>query len=162
MKLTKKHIDVANDLALGKLSMQAIANKHGLRNRQTLYDWLAHEEFSGLLDQIEKKYKRMALCIAGRWATEAVKRLVMNTTDKKVDPEIARKSAMDLLNIAGLKVDKVRGEGFESTNTTNIFNAKNFDDFLGDLNNDDVINRVEDIRRRTNGEDQKRLTSTGD
>jgi len=114
MRLTKKHIDVANELALGKLSMEKIADKHGVRSRQTIYDWLGHEEFSDFLDQIEKKYKRMALCVAGRWATEAVKRLIVNFTEKDCDPEVARKSAMDLLNIAGLKVDKVQGEGFEN------------------------------------------------
>jgi len=160
-KLTKRHIELANDLSLGKDSMETIAKRHGIC-RQTIYDWMGHEDFKSLLDQIEKKHKTMALLIAGRWAAEAVKRLIVNITAKEGDPEIARKSAMDLLKIAGLNVDKIRGEGFESINTTNIINVKELDDFLGGVHNGDVINRAENIKRRANGAGQERFASTGD
>jgi len=111
MKLLKIHVDVANDLSLGQLSMQAIADKHDIRSRQTIYDWMACQEFKDFLTKLEEGHKRMALLMARRWATEAVKRLVMNFTNKDIDPEVARKSAMDLLDIAGLKIQKVEGEG---------------------------------------------------
>jgi len=149
MILKKKHHDVINDLSLGKLSMDKIAEKHGIC-RTTIYWWMKDEDFKAQMQLIEEKHKRMALFIAGRWATEAVKRLIVNTTDEKGDPEVGRKSAMDLLKIAGLNIDKIKGEGFESTSTTNIINVKELDDFLGGVHNGDVINRAENIKRRAN------------
>lgn len=110
MKLTKKHIEVADALSLAKESMESIAKTHGIC-RATIYNWIADEDFSSFMDQLEKKHKRMALFIAGRWTAEAVKRLIENITSKDGDSEIARKSAMDLLKIAGLNVDKIKGEG---------------------------------------------------
>jgi len=161
MELTKKHLEVANKLSLGQKSMETIAKEHGIC-RATIYNWMEDEDFSAFMDQLEKKHKRMALFIAGRWATEAVKRLVVNVTDENGDPEVARKSAMDLLDIAGLRIQKIKGEGFESINETNIINVKNLDDFLGGVHNGDIINRAEDIKRRANGASQEGFASTGD
>lgn len=57
---------------------------------------------------------------------------------------------------------KIKGEGFESSNITNVINVKELDDFLGGVHNGDVINRAEDIKRRANGAGQERFASTGD
>jgi hypothetical protein len=56
---------------------------------------------------------------------------------------------------------KIKGEGFENINTTNIINVKDLNDFLGGVHNGDIVNRAEDIKRRANGAGQERFAPVG-
>lgn len=51
---------------------------------------------------------------------------------------------------------KIKGEGFEHSETFNFY------EFLGAVNNGDIIRRAEDIKRRANGRSQERFTPLGD
>jgi DNA-binding XRE family transcriptional regulator len=111
MRLTEKHIRVANALAEGEKTQGDIAKEYGVSAR-TIQNWEKQPEFQAELEKIKNRWKGIAQVMAGRWAVEAIR--VLRKQMRSEQDEVARKSAMDLLQIAGLKVEQVKGEGIAS------------------------------------------------
>jgi DNA-binding XRE family transcriptional regulator len=109
MKLTEKHIRVANALSEGEKTQGEIAKEYGISAR-TIYNWEKDPNFQACLEGIKNRWKGIAQVMAGRWAVEAIK--VLRKQMRSEEDEVSRKAAMDLLQIAGLKVEQVKGEGF--------------------------------------------------
>lgn len=103
MKITEQHIKAANLLVQGKLTYKKIAKEVEVTER-TICNWIKDPDFIKLCDEIVEKYKKVAIWISGRWSAEAIKKLRLNL---KQDPETARKSAMNILEISGLKPKEI-------------------------------------------------------
>lgn len=167
MQITETHREVAKLIWDGDLEIAEIAGLKGITER-TVYNWKNKPEFDRLLTDLEEEHRSLAKREAVRWARRSVKTLVklqdiavtknqngeIISEEFKFGADTARKAAVDLLEMAEVKVDKKQGEDFEKFKDLNLY--------LGDIHNGDIISRAEDIKRRANGKTEKRFASTGD
>ena len=100
MKITNKHICVVKRLIEDKLTQKKIGEECQVGER-TIRNWLKKPEFLKLCDELCSDYKRTARLIANRWSFEAVKTLTVKLRSKS--DEVARKAAVALLKMAGVK-----------------------------------------------------------
>jgi|GEM_PF-3441138 len=167
MQITETHRKVAKLIWEGNLELAEIAALQEITER-TIYNWKNKPEFDQLLKDLEEEHRSLARREAIRWARRSVKTLVKlqdiaitkNQSGETISEEfkfgadVARKAACDLLEMAEVKVEKRQGEDFEK--------FKDFNLFLGDIHNGDIINRAENIKRRANGTTQERFAPIGD
>ena len=93
--LTKRQLDVIDQLFKGELDEQAILDKYKVSHN--LYKrWLANKNFADELDRrIESSLRQSALLIA-RYAPLAAAKLVQLTDSE--NPETARKACLDIIS----------------------------------------------------------------
>ena len=95
-QLTKKQLDVIEDLFAGELDEQAILDKHKL-SRKLYNQWRNDESFA---EQFEKRitdsYRQSDVLIA-RYAPVAAAKLIQLTESDK--PETARKACLDIISM---------------------------------------------------------------
>ena len=95
-KLSKRQIDVIDDLFAGELDEQAILQKHKVRAK--LYNkWQAEDAF---VEQLEKRIAaahRQSAALIARYAPIAAAKLVQLTQSEK--EEIARKACLDIISM---------------------------------------------------------------
>lgn len=123
MKIESIHIEVAKLIWEGDLTLLQIATQKGITER-TISNWKNQPNFAKILQDMEDEHKNAAKRESIRWARRSVKTLVKlqdiaaSWTDEhgKVWPEefkfgadVARKAAVDLLEMAGVKPVEVEG-----------------------------------------------------
>lgn len=95
-KLSKRQLDVIDDLFAGELDEQAILQKHKVRAK--LYNqWQAEDAF---VEQFEKRIAaahRQSAALIARYAPIAATKLVQLTQSEKV--ETARKACLDIISM---------------------------------------------------------------
>ena len=95
-QLTKRQLDVIEDLFGGELDEQAILDKYRL-SRKLYNKWRNDDSFNEQFDKrIADAYRRSAVMIA-RHATEAAEKLIELTGSDR--PETARKACLDIISM---------------------------------------------------------------
>lgn len=102
-QLTKKQLDVIEDLFAGELDEQAILEKHKL-SRKIYNQWRNDNSFA---EQFEKRitdaYRQSDVLIA-RYAPVAAAKLIQLTESDK--PETARKACLDIISMPTLTANR--------------------------------------------------------
>jgi hypothetical protein len=102
-QLTKKQLDVIEDLFAGELDEQAILDKYKL-SRKLYNQWRNDESFA---EQFEKRitdaYRQSDVLIA-RYAPVAAAKLIQLTESDK--PETARKACLDIISMPILTANR--------------------------------------------------------
>jgi hypothetical protein len=102
-QLTKKQLDVIEDLFAGELDEQAILDKYKL-SRKLYNQWRNDESFA---EQFEKRitdsYRQSDVLIA-RYAPVAAAKLIQLTESDK--PETARKACLDIISMPTLTANR--------------------------------------------------------
>jgi len=125
MKIKTIHREVAKLLWEGDLTIAEIASSKGICDR-IIYRWKNDSDFDAVLTEIEENHKTAAKREAIRWARRSVKTLLKlqdfaTSKDQqgkivsevfKFGADVARKAAVDLLEMAEVKVNKEEGVGF--------------------------------------------------
>lgn len=95
-QLTKRQLDVVEDLFAGRLDEQAILDKYKL-SRKLYNKWRNDDSFIEQFDKrIADAYHQSAVMIA-RHATEAAEKLIELTGSDR--PETARKACLDIISM---------------------------------------------------------------
>lgn len=95
-QLTKRQLDVIEDLFTGLLDEQAILDKYKL-SRKLYSKWRNDDSFNEQFDKrIADAYRQSAVMIA-RHATEAAEKLIELTSSDR--PETARKACLDIISM---------------------------------------------------------------
>ena len=120
MKITQRHIEIANLVVEDNLQADKIAEKAGI-SRRHLDRWLNEPQFKPfqeLIDELLEKRVATARKLAKCYAVGSIRRLY-KLSQLSSEPETARKATNDLLQIAGL----VKEPGGQSSNPIiQIFN----------------------------------------
>ncbi len=107
-KLSKRQLDVIEDLFAGELDEQAILQKHKVRAK--LYNqWQAEDAF---IEQLEKRIAaahRQSAALIARYAPIAAAKLVQLTQSEKV--ETARKACLDIISMQNLTTSPAQAAG---------------------------------------------------
>jgi hypothetical protein len=100
--ITKKQLDVIEDLFAGELNEQQVFEKHKINKR--VYDkWLTEENFAGEFDRRLKSAHRQSELIIARYATLAAAKLVQLTESE--NQETSRKACLDVINYLRQKAE---------------------------------------------------------
>ena len=95
-QLTKRQLDVIEDLFAGQLDEQAILDKYKL-SRNLYNKWRNDDSFNEQFDKrIADAYRQSTVMIA-RHATEAAEKLIELTGSDR--PETARKACLDIISM---------------------------------------------------------------
>ena len=94
--LTKRQLDVIEDLLAGETDEPAVLDKHNIK--PALYGrWLTDQRFVDALERRIARSYRAGQVILARYATLAASKLVALTECKK--EETARKACLDIINM---------------------------------------------------------------
>jgi hypothetical protein len=112
-KLSKKQLDVMEDLFTGELDEQAVLEKHKV-NRNVYNRWLADGLFVSEFDRRIMSAHRQSAALIARYAPLAAAKLVHLTESEK--EETARKACMDIISLQAL-LDKRIAQPSQSQTT---------------------------------------------
>ncbi len=102
-KLTKRQLDVIDDLFTGQLDEQAILDKYKL-SRKLYNQWQNNNDFTEQFERrIADAYRQCTVLIA-RYAHVAAAKLIQLTESDK--PETARKACLDIISMPILTANR--------------------------------------------------------
>ena len=140
-QLTKKQLDVIEDLFAGELEEQAILDKYKL-SRKLYNQWRNDDSFA---EQFEKRitdsYRQSDVLIA-RYAPVAAAKLIQLTESDK--PETARKACLDIISMPILTANRKAqpSEEPQSADTPLSLNAETAGRLLAVLAEENTINKL--------------------
>ena len=140
-QLTKKQLDVIEDLFAGELDEQAILDKYKL-SRKLYNQWRNDDSFA---EQFEKRitdaYRQSDVLIA-RYAPVAAAKLIQLTESDK--PETARKACLDIISMPILTANRKAqpSEEPQSADTPLSLNAETAGRLLAVLAEEQTINKL--------------------
>ena len=140
-QLTKKQLDVIEDLFAGELDEQAILDKYKL-SRKIYNQWRNDDSFA---EQFEKRitdsYRQSDVLIA-RYAPVAAAKLIQLTESDK--PETARKACLDIISMPILTANRKAqpSEEPQSADTPLSLNAETAGRLLAVLAEENTINKL--------------------
>jgi len=142
-QLTKKQLDVIEDLFAGELDEQAILGKYKL-SRKLYNQWRSDDSFA---EQFEKRIKdsyRQSDVLIARYAPVAAAKLIQLTESDK--PETARKACLDIISMPILTANRKAQPSEESqpddTQPPVSLNAETASKLLAVLAEEKTINKL--------------------
>ena len=117
-KLSKKQLEVINDLFQGRLEEQAVLEKHRLKQK-TFNEWLCDETFKQEFDRRIEWLSRRSKAIIAKYSSLAAAKLIQLTESKS--QETARKACMDIISLQQpKKLNKDDEQETEAQNKTQL------------------------------------------